>query len=159
RFKALAASRGWPWATVLVKLKAFLTGPAARLIDVYQLPEDAQEAVGAIWQALDKAYGLTAPQALHRLRSISYTPAGGMSVDELAASIIEWVSVAWGFLSAAHRDAIAATLFWAALPRTSQTKHVYGQLTAGKPPGSLTLVSSVEAARPLFEEERDSEIE
>ncbi|KAF4649728.1 hypothetical protein FOL47_001787, partial [Perkinsus chesapeaki] len=159
RFRALAAARGWPWATVLVKLKAFLTGPAARLIDVYQLPDDPRDAVDAVWRALDKAYGLTSAQALHRLRSVSYSPAQGSSVDELAASIVEWVSAAWSFLSATDRDAVAASIFWSALPRTSQTKHVYGQLTAGKSPGSLTLVASVEAARPLFEEERDSDVE
>ncbi|EER08491.1 hypothetical protein Pmar_PMAR015910 [Perkinsus marinus ATCC 50983] len=148
RFVALSAARRWSWPMVVAKLKAFLTGPAARL--------DPKAAVEAIWAALDKAYGLTVPQALARLRSCTYDPAvPGPSVDELAANIIEWCTVAWAFLDPVHRDSVAASLFWASLPKTSQTKHIYGQLTAGKAPGSLTLVASVESARPLFEEERD----
>ncbi|KAF4722770.1 hypothetical protein FOZ63_025105 [Perkinsus olseni] len=160
RFVALSAARGWTWPVVLAKLKAFLTGPAARLVDVYQLPQDPKAAVEAVWVALDKAYGLTPSQAIARLRAATYDPAvPGPSVDDLAANIIEWCTVAWGFLSPADRDSVAATLFWASLPKTSQTKHIYGQLTAGKQPGSLTLVASVEAARPLFEEERDAAVE
>ncbi|EER19168.1 hypothetical protein Pmar_PMAR028633 [Perkinsus marinus ATCC 50983] len=94
RFKGLAAVRAWPWDTVLVKLKAFLTGPATRLIDVYQPPDDPRDAADAIRRAFDKAYGFTASQTLYP---------------------------AWNFLETKARDAVAATIFWSALPRTSQS--------------------------------------
>lgn len=119
RFKGLAAVRAWPWDTVLVKLKAFLTGPATRLIDVYQPPDDPRDAADAIRRAFDKAYGFTASQTLYRLRTVSYSP--GWRLQPAALASTSWpVLLSSGFqllgTSSRPRLAMRSLLLSSGLP-------------------------------------------
>ncbi|KAF4704861.1 hypothetical protein FOZ63_027328, partial [Perkinsus olseni] len=158
RFTALATVKRWTWPTTLNKLRAFLTGSAARIVDYHVLPPTPREAVTEIWSALGKAYGLTPNQAVHKLRTVQFE-VGTTHIDDLASRIAEWSELAWPFLSPRDRDCVAASIFWGALPKTAQVKHAYAQVSSHHPDGRVTMVESVEICRPLFEDEHDDTVE
>ncbi|KAF4647271.1 hypothetical protein FOL47_004839, partial [Perkinsus chesapeaki] len=126
RFTALATVKRWTWPTTLNKLRAFLTGNAARIVDYHVLPANPRDAVAEIWSALGKAFGLTPSQAVHKLRTLQFE-VGTTQIDDVASRIAEWSELAWPFLTSRDRDCVAASILWSSLPKTAQVKHAFSQ--------------------------------